>query len=234
MATANGLDITATYDLWAPTYPAVAHNALMRTEQRVVEPVLRRLRGTRALDLGTGSGRYMPILASNGARVVGVDLSRRMLERCAPSPRCSRLCADACRLPFSRCAFDIINASLMAGDVADLDGWCCEIARVLVLGGHFVYSDFHPNWSLHGWRRTFTDADGQVHELGFVPHTIDEHLAALERAHLRVDVIREPRVHPEDGSDAASVRSFLKRWSTQPVVVMFHAVKEGGWPHRPR
>ena len=38
----------AAYELWAETYPAVAHNPLMRAEQSVVEPVLARARATRA------------------------------------------------------------------------------------------------------------------------------------------------------------------------------------------
>src|SRR5439155_23618296 len=69
------LEPRAAYELWADTYPAVAHNPVMRAEQSVVEPVLARARVTRALDVGTGSGRYLPILQSTGARVVGVDFS---------------------------------------------------------------------------------------------------------------------------------------------------------------
>jgi malonyl-CoA O-methyltransferase len=50
------------YDLWADTYPPVAHNPLMRVEQQVVEPLLSHIRARRALDVGTGSGRYLPLL----------------------------------------------------------------------------------------------------------------------------------------------------------------------------
>jgi malonyl-CoA O-methyltransferase len=51
------LEPRAAYDLWADSYPAVAHNPLMRVEQSVVEPILFQLRALRALDVGTGSGR---------------------------------------------------------------------------------------------------------------------------------------------------------------------------------
>ena len=50
--------IRATYDTWADTYPSVAHNPLMRLEQEIVESILMTLRPSRALDVGTGSGRY--------------------------------------------------------------------------------------------------------------------------------------------------------------------------------
>src|SRR5262249_29829559 len=76
------LEPRAAYELWADTYPAVAHNPLMRLEQSIVEPTLRQLRAVRALDVGTGSGRYLPLLRATGAAVVaGVDFSIAMLTR---------------------------------------------------------------------------------------------------------------------------------------------------------
>lgn len=70
----GALSPQAAYALWAPSYPAVAHNPLMCLEQQIVEPLLRRLPSRRSLDVGTGSGRYLPVLAATGATVVGVDL----------------------------------------------------------------------------------------------------------------------------------------------------------------
>ena len=142
------------YELWADTYPPVAHNPLMRVEQQVVEPLLSHIPARRALDVGTGSGRYLSLLQATGAaKVVGLDFSLAMLRRGSGAP--GRVCGDACRLPFSRGSFDLINASLMVGDIADLGAWSREMARVLTLNGHLVYSDFHPSWAQHGWSRTF-------------------------------------------------------------------------------
>ena len=203
----------AAYELWADTYPATAHNPLMRTEQDVVAPLLARVPAQRALDVGTGSGRYVPLLKASGAtEVIGVDFSLAMLAR-GGGP--ARVCADACRLPFKRAAFDLLNASLMVGDVADLRAWTCEMARVLRTGGHLVYSDFHPSWAQRGWSRTFRSSDGELHSVSFNAHTIEEHQAALEQAGFHVLAIREPRLH-----------SFLRRWDNPKVVVVFHAVKE--------
>jgi malonyl-CoA O-methyltransferase len=209
------------YALWADTYPAVAHNPLMRVEQEVVEPMLAKLRARRALDVGTGSGRYLPLLQSTGASVVlGLDFSLAMLTRGVGN---RRICADACRLPFKRGAFDVINASLMVGDVADLGAWTREMARALAVGGHLVYSDFHPSWAQRGWSRTFRDGDGTLHEVSYHPHAIDDHLDALEQAGLCVRAIREPRVMR---SFDPGIRAFRRRWNNPQVVVVFHAVKE--------
>lgn len=211
------------YELWAETYPPFAHNALMRIEQDIVERLLTRQPAKRALDIGTGSGRYLPVLAANGARVVvGLDLSRAMLARCPAHAR--RVRADARALPFRRDSFDLINASLVAGDVADLTPWVAEMARALAHGGRLVYSDLHPAWAQLEWRRTFRDRAGDLHEIAFEPHTIEQHLAALDDAGLDVVAIREPRFQ-DDGDPA--VRSFRRRWRNPPVVAAFHAVKRG-------
>jgi len=211
----------AAYEIWADTYPAVAHNPLMRIEQQVVEPLIAHLRAQRALDVGSGSGRYLPLLESTGASIVpGLDFSLAMLTR---STGRARVCGDACRLPFRRASFDLVNASLMVGDIADLAGWTREMARVLSPRGHLVYSDFHPSWAQRGWSRTFRAADGVQHDVSFNPHTLDDHLAAIEHAGLRLLAVREPRFRDEA---EPSIKAFRRRWGNPPVVVVFHAVKE--------
>lgn len=212
----------AAYELWADSYPPMAHNPLMRLEQQAVEPLLAHVRARRALDVGTGSGRYVPLLAATGATVVGLDFSLAMLRRAAAV----RVCGDARLLPFRRGAFDLINASLMVGDIADLGAWSRETARVLSIGGHLIYSDFHPSWAQSGWSRTFRTADGELHSLSFNPHAIDDHLAVLQDAGLRVRTIREPRFTAAHGIADPGIRAFRRRWGNPPVVVVFHAVKE--------
>lgn len=198
------------YALWAEAYPARPHNPLMEAEQAIVAPLLAAIAPTRALDVGTGSGRNLPLLRTAGARLaVGVDFSLPMLRR-EPCPA-PRVCGDACRLPFPDATFDLVSSSLMAGDVEDLGGWVCEATRVLTPGGHLVYSDFHPSWTARGWRRTFRTAEGRLVELSYYPHAIDEHLGLLERASMAVRTIREPHV----AGQAA------------PALVIFHAVKRG-------
>jgi SAM-dependent methyltransferase len=102
----------------------------MRVEQEVVEPLLANVHATRALDVGTGSGRYLPLLKANGAAVVvGLDFSLAMLRRGGAASGC--VCGDAGRLPFRRSAFDLINASLMVGDM-EVDRLFAENAGIPV------------------------------------------------------------------------------------------------------
>jgi malonyl-CoA O-methyltransferase len=115
------------------------------------------------------------------------------------------------RLPFADASFDLISSSLMVGDVADLDGWVSEAARVLTPGGHLVYSDFHPSWATNRWQRTFRTADGRSFEVAYFSHTLADHVTALEGRSFDIRAVREPRLTLGD----------------VPVAIVFHAVKPG-------
>ena len=198
------------YALWADTYPPRPHDPLMEVEQAIVLPLIDVAMPSCALDVGTGTGRYLGLLRAAGARqVVGLDMSLAMLSR--TSCESPRVCGDACRLPLRDASFDLVCSSLMVGDVADLRAWVREATRVLAPGGHLIYSDFHPSWAARRWRRTFRDARGRRRELAYFPHQIDEHLAALHASPLAVRTIREPRIPDRPA----------------PVVAVFHAVKPG-------
>jgi len=214
-------DLRQTYGLWAPSYPSAAHNALMRTEQRVVGAAIARTQPRRALDLGTGSGRYLTELSAAAATlIVGLDFAPEMLAR---APRCGhRICGDARELPFGAESFDLVNASLMAGDVDDLCAWIRELASVLVAGGHLIYSDFHPSWQQNGWRRTFQAPDGRRIDLPYVPHTIGDHIGAVRAAGLTLISCVELPLEDDKNADTAA---FRRRWGNPPVLVVVHARK---------
>jgi malonyl-CoA O-methyltransferase len=185
------VDLREGYARWAPCYPPIAHNPLMRVEQNEVTGILSTLRASHALDVGTGTGRNVPLIALTGARtVVGIDMSMGMLTRAHAVAL--RSCADACCLPFASGTFDLVTSSLMAGDLPRLDPWLREMGRVLRPGGHLIYSDFHPMWSTRGWRRTFRDAAGATVELPLATHTVDDHRRAIGTAGLIAVDIREP------------------------------------------
>jgi SAM-dependent methyltransferase len=215
------------YTLWAANYPPWPHNPLMRAEQAAVAAILRTTSPTRALDIGTGSGRYLPLLVAAGARiVVGIDLSMTMLtwrnrpealragEAVLTAPR---MRGDACRLPFRDASWDLVNASLMVGDIQNLGAWMHEIGRVLMPGGHLIYSDFHPSWARHGWRRTFETPDGSSVAIPYFAHAIAEHQTTLNDHRFDVSAIHEVRLTGDHAAEPLDAHT--------PVVVVFHALK---------
>lgn len=106
--------------------------------------------GARALDLATGTGDIALALASRGARVVGLDITFRMIElanskvaRPAPSPSPSFLVGDMLALPFPSGSFDIVTTGYGLRNVPNLVTAIEEIGRVLSPGGRVLSLDFN-------------------------------------------------------------------------------------------
>jgi malonyl-CoA O-methyltransferase len=107
--------------------------------------------------------------------------------------RAARVVAgDAQALPFAAETFDLVIASLMAGDLEDLSRFTREAARVLRRGGSLVYSDFHPSWAERSWERTFESADGRKWRIPYHPHALADHRSALRAAAFELAALEEP------------------------------------------
>lgn len=76
--TAGFLSTQSAYDEWAEHYDDGDPTVLL--DEPFLVSKLQPFAGCRILDLGCGTGRYLR-LASRDATVVGMDLSRGMLER---------------------------------------------------------------------------------------------------------------------------------------------------------
>jgi demethylmenaquinone methyltransferase / 2-methoxy-6-polyprenyl-1,4-benzoquinol methylase len=103
-------------------------------------------RGSRALDLATGTGDIAFALAARGARVVGLDVTLRMIELATAKrdqASATFLVGDMLALPFPAAAFDIVTSGYGLRNVPDLDLAIEEIRRVLAPGGQFLSLDFN-------------------------------------------------------------------------------------------
>jgi demethylmenaquinone methyltransferase/2-methoxy-6-polyprenyl-1,4-benzoquinol methylase len=106
--------------------------------------------GARALDLATGTGDLAFALAARGARVVGLDITLRMIElannkiaRPAPPPSPWFLVGDMLALPFPSGSFDIVTTGYGLRNVPNLATAIEEIGRVLSPGGRVLSLDFN-------------------------------------------------------------------------------------------
>jgi SAM-dependent methyltransferase len=107
------------------------------------------LAGRDVLEVGCGAAQCSRWVAAQGARAVGLDLSAGMLRSLpaddAKSARPSLVQADARALPFADASFDIAFSAYGAVPfVADPDVVMAEVARVLRLGGRWVFAVTHP------------------------------------------------------------------------------------------
>jgi SAM-dependent methyltransferase len=125
--------------VWCP-------EGLREADARLLGPV----RGRRVLELGCGAAAAARWLATEGADVVGTDLSAGMLRHAVAGAartgvRVPLVQADALALPFRDGAFDIACTAFGAVPfVADSAALMREVHRVLRPGGRWVFSVTHP------------------------------------------------------------------------------------------
>lgn len=96
----------------------------------------------RVLDLACGPGRHLTALVRSGASVVGLDLSRALLQAARRRGAGTLVRGDMRRLPFRARAFDAVlnlftSFGYFAAD-AEHEAVLAEVARVLRPGGRFV------------------------------------------------------------------------------------------------
>jgi demethylmenaquinone methyltransferase/2-methoxy-6-polyprenyl-1,4-benzoquinol methylase len=104
--------------------------------------------GARALDLATGTGDIAFACAGRGARVIGLDITRRMIElareKHAPEPLALQfVVGDMLALPFPPASFDLVTTGYGLRNVPNLDVALREIERVLKPGGQVLSLDFN-------------------------------------------------------------------------------------------
>ena len=120
--------------------------------------------GAALLEIGIGTGRISALLIRKGLRVIGVDLSRLMMQRIAaklppgsPAPNLSQ--ADAERLPLAGQAFEVVIAVHVFHLIAGWRQAIQEVRRVLrpdgrLLAGYDWRSPDAPMERLHEqWRQ---------------------------------------------------------------------------------
>lgn len=104
--------------------------------------------GLQVLDAGCGPGLYAEWLVAQGATVIGLDVSPRMvaLAQTRLGKRATILEADLAQ-PLTMLAdasFDLVISALALDYVPDWAPLFCELARVLRPGGILAFSVVHP------------------------------------------------------------------------------------------
>ncbi len=101
----------------------------------------------RLLDIGTGTGRVLELLAPRVSQGLGVDASKAMLALArarlarAGIGHCAVRLADMYRLPLAEASFDIVVMQMVLHYAEDPAGALAEAARVLRPGGRLLVID---------------------------------------------------------------------------------------------
>jgi malonyl-CoA O-methyltransferase len=148
------------------------------------------------VDLGAATGAATRQLERRfrGARVVSLDLSRRMLATGLGKRRWfsrrSAVQATATALPFADASVDVVFSNLMLPWVDDLDGVFAEVARVLRAGGLFVFATLGPD-TLLALKNAWRSVDANAHVSTFPDmHDVGDALVRARLADPVLDVDR--------------------------------------------
>jgi len=92
--------------------------------------------GGRLLDLGCGTGLFSRFYSHRGGRVVGLDISRGMIEKARENCAGGEFVKGTAEmLPFEECTFDGVSSLLAFSYLRDPDLTMREVFRVLKPGG---------------------------------------------------------------------------------------------------
>lgn len=140
----TGQDAAALWDAEAPTFDDEPDHGLRDPATRAAWRDL--LRGVlpaapaRVADLGCGTGTLSLLLAEEGHRVDGVDLSPAMVElaRAKAGDRCTVVVGDAADPPLARAAYDVVLCRHVLWALPDPAAALHRWVDLLVPGGRLV------------------------------------------------------------------------------------------------
>ncbi|MBV9735075.1 MAG: class I SAM-dependent methyltransferase [Acidisphaera sp.] len=134
-------------------------------EWPALRALLPELHGCHVLDLGCGFGWFCRWAREQGAaRVLGVDLSERMLARArasTPDAAIEYRRADLEHLTLPAGCFGLAYSSLALHYIADLPRLIAEVHRSLLPGGALVFSAEHPIFTAPGAPGWSGEAEGR-------------------------------------------------------------------------
>lgn len=219
MTTAHYDAIAEWYDEFVRTQPIlydVINPALLRLVEETGD-----LRDRDLCDLACGQGVIARQLAQRGARVVGVDISERLLAIAKlqdsgdiPHPITYRYDDAQAATTLGDASFDGVTCNMALMDIPDLDAAMRTVARILRPGGWFVCSITHPyvqmpasQWTARedgSATRTAGDyfAEGFWHpgktpgvrgRVGAHHRTLATYLNTFVRAGLALEAVAEPQ-----------------------------------------
>jgi ubiquinone/menaquinone biosynthesis C-methylase UbiE len=158
--------------------------------------------GRSVLDLACGDGHYTRLLkALGGERVVGLDVSRRMIELAVKREAEERLgveyrVGDAKEAALGE-QFDLVVAAYLlnyAQTPEELREMCGSIARHLKPGGRFVTVNNHPGQREENFSRTrgygfVKSVDGEIREGAAIRYTfyLEGEEFSIENYHLAME-----------------------------------------------
>ncbi len=170
------MTIQDAYTDWAATYDS-DRNLTRDLDQRVARRELSHLRFRNVLELGCGTGKNTPLLASIAEHVLAVDFSAGMIKKARAKVAAANVTFERAditeRWPANDLAFDLVVCNLVLEHIQDLNFIFAEAARVLVAEGRLFICELHPFRQYQGTVARFQRADDTTRIAAFTHHITD-------------------------------------------------------------
>jgi len=145
------------YDSW---FKPARGQVIDNLEKSALAKALAGKKYERALDVGIGNGRLLPIYAPHVAHVTGMDISSEQLDQASQAakkigiPFDTLLCQEASRIEISDNSFDLIICSRVLQHVFNWRESVAEFARILKPGGDLVLLTYN-RLSIYGLKKYY-------------------------------------------------------------------------------
>ncbi len=171
----------------------------------------------RILEIGIGTGRIARPLLNHGVRVIGVDLSRAMMNRLrATHPQAPLAQGDAMHLPFADASFDAVIAVHVLHLVGDWQLALREARRVTRPRGAFLFGhNVNQSTPSRQLREQFNRLRGCANDRwNVVEQTLPAMLLAAGARQITLETDRwETHITPRAELDALRQRLWSSTWS---------------------
>jgi SAM-dependent methyltransferase len=193
----------------------------------IFEQVLGDIQGGRVLDVATGRGGFVELLAERldgYNQIVGIDIAERMIED-APNHVAGKnvhfVHMDARRLGFKDGSFDTVSVSASLHHLADASAVFAEMERMLKPRGHLVVAEMHRDVTteaqltsvrIHTWAAAVDSAAGLPHYPTLTRQQIVSLVEALDLCNISVYDWADVDSDPQDEDRITSLEGVLERY----------------------
>ena len=129
-------------------------------EKAALAKVLAGRKYERALDVGIGNGRLLPIYAPHASHITGMDISSEQLDQATQAASKlglnfdTKLCQEASKIEIPDQSYDLIVCSRVLQHVFDWRESVAEFARILKPGGNLVLLTYNRA-SIYGLKKYY-------------------------------------------------------------------------------
>ncbi len=225
------LSSTEAYKLWSTFYDNQPDNVVLYLEEKLFSEMisLMKLDNKNILDIGCGTGRHWErLLSCNPSMLLGVDTSTEMLEKLKEKfPLAEVFVPENYSLKnLEDGSFDLIISTLTIGHIKEIGKYFEEWDRVLKSNCEIIITDFHPDASSVGMKRTFIYNE-EVIEAENNLYTVAYLNTLFDRLNWEIISVNEKRIDDEVRhlfEKQNHIDSFNKYHGT-PLILGLHLIK---------